>query len=450
MIEKLRKILTSKELKERIFFTLFVLAICRIGAYIPVPGINGEEVVKVAKFASGGGQNLLQLVDMFTGGAFAHMTITALGVMPYISASIIMQMLMMIVPSMTREMKESPDQGKRKMSRNTRMLTILFAVVQATFFARHAIAMNLSHPGILYQSILSYELFYTPILFYALVIVTMTSGTLVLMWLGEQISEKGVGNGVSLIITLGIIASFPSMIGSITRSLNLDSQEAGELSFTSLFVLSSVFVCIVLGTILAIQGVRKIPLQYARRNEEGTTASFIPLKINFSGVIPVIIANSVLMLPATVTQFMSGSELARKLAHYLSPGSFVYMSIYVVLILFFTYIWTANQFNPQNIVSEMKRHGAFVPGIRQGKPTEEYLDYCMNRITLLGGIFLAVIAILPTIVGKLLSVGYTISHFFGGTSLLILIGVVLDTTKQIDSYLIANKYDGFMSRKVLR
>lgn len=451
MRKTLQKIFSIKELKEKIIFTLLMLAVCRIGAYIPVPGINGSEVIKLFKFASGGGQNLFQLVDIFTGGAFAQMTVIALGVMPYITASIIMQLLMFLIPSLQREMKENSDQGKRKMGKWTRILTLFLASQQAGLFARYALSINSSSPGIIFDQILSFQAFGVPWLFYTLVIVTMTTGTLFLMWIGEQITEKGIGNGMSLIITVGILASLPSAIGSIVKQLNLESQEAGQLSFVSVLLLLSVFVAIIMGTILIIQGVRKIPIQYARRNGSSNDLnaqnSFVPLKINHAGVIPVIFASSLLMFPATIAQFIGKGSFLGDMAAMLSPGSGLYGVLYVLLIIFFTYFWTSTVFHPEQIASDMKKNGAFIPGVRQGKPTEEYLERSMNRITFIGAIFLALIAVLPTIVGRVLAIDYSISHFFGGTSLLILVGVVLDTMQQVESHLLMKRYDGFMSKR---
>jgi preprotein translocase subunit SecY len=270
------------------------------------------------------------------------------------------------------------------------------------------------------------------------------------MWIGEQITERGIGNGISLIISIGILSSLPRTMGTILRQLNLDSQEPGQMTFSSIVILSIVFVMIILGTIMIIQGTRKIPLQYARRvvgrRESQGGTSHIPLKINYAGVIPVIFASSLLMFPATIAQFLSKGTWLASVVQWLSPGSWVYTALFVILILFFTYFWTATQFHPEQIASDMKKNGAFIPGIRQGRPTQEFLESTMNRITLAGAVFLALIAILPTLVGKILSVDASISHFFGGTSLLILVGVVLDTTKQIESHLLMKRYDGFMKK----
>lgn len=454
MIDAIWRIFGIPELRAKIYFTLALLAVCRIGAYISVPGINADVAISLFKYATGGGQNLFQLVDIFSGGAFAKMTVFALGVMPYIQASIVLQLLIAIVPSLQREIRESPDQGRRKLSKWTRLSTLVFALLQSGLFAKYAYRTNLSSPGIIVPEIVDVQIFGFSWLFYLSVMVTMTAGTLLLMWIGEQITEKGVGNGMSLIIAVGILSSFPSTIGAIIQQLNLESQEAGQLAFSTLVVLCALFVLITVGTILVIQGQRRIPLQYARRivgrHEVQGGSSHIPLKINYAGVIPVIFASSLLMFPATIGQFIGRSTWMGQLSVYLSPGSWVYMFIYVTLILFFTYFWTATQFKPEQIASDMKKNGAFIPGIRQGKPTQDFLTSTMGRITLAGAIFLAIIAILPSLVGRLMGVDANISQFFGGTSLLILVGVILDTTKQIESHLLMKRYDGFMTKGRLR
>lgn len=451
MLDGIKRIFLIPELSSKIFFTLCMLVACRVGAYIPVPGINGEMAVQLFKYATGGGQNLFQLMDVFSGGAFAHMTVVALGVMPYISASIIMQLVMALVPSLQRDVRENPEIGRRKLGRWIRMLTVGLAFFQAGLFAKYAVQLNASSPGIIVDGLLDVQLFGIPWLFYLLVMATMTAGTVLLMWIGEQISEKGVGNGISLIITVGILSSLPSTIGSVMRQLNLDSQSPGSLSFTSLVVLSTVFVFIIIGTILIIQGQRKIPLQYARRivghhEVQSGGNAYIPLKVNYAGVIPVIFASSILMFPATIGQFVGAGSWVGRVANWISPGSLGYNVFYVCLILFFTYFWTATQFHPEQITSDMKKNGAFIPGVRQGKPTQDFLESTMNRITLVGALLLALIAILPTLIGRLLHVDSTITYFFGGTSLLILVGVVLDTMKQVESHLLMKRYEGFMRK----
>lgn len=454
MLQAIRNILAIEELRKKIVFTLLILLVCRIGAYIPVPGIDGEAAAQLFKATTGGSQNLFQLMDVFSGGAFAQMTIIALGVMPYISSSIILQLLVALIPSFQREIKENHEAGKKKIGKWTRLLTVLLAFFQSGLFAKYALQLNAGNGNLIVGELLQPHIFGTPWLFYLIVMFTMTAGTIMLMWFGEQITEKGIGNGISLIITIGILSSLPTTLGSVIQQLNLDSQEAGRLSFTTLAVLGFVFVFIIVGTILIIQGQRKIPLQYARRtvtsDESQPGTAHIPLKINYAGVIPVIFASSLLMFPATIGQFAGQGKWLGQFANWLSPGQWPYLVVYVLLIVFFTYFWTATQFHPEQIASDMKKNGAFIPGIRQGKPTHDYLEATMNKITFAGAFFLAAIAVLPTLVGKFLHVDASITYFFGGTSLLILVGVVLDTTKQIESHLLMKRYDGFMKYGRLR
>lgn len=455
MRESIQRVFQNEELKKKILFSLTVLLVFRIGGFIPVPGIDGEIALRYFRNATGGGQNLFQLIDIFSGGAFSQMTIFALGVVPYISASIIFQLLVALVPSLQREVRENPEYGRRKLNRWTRVGALFLSFIQASLFARYAIEMNRSNPGIISSDLLAIRAFDMPWLFYVLMITTMTTGTCFLMWLGEQITEKGIGNGMSLIIATGIVSQLPSTVGLIIQQLNLDSASPGQLSFFSVLVLLLLFVGVTVATIYIIQGQRRIPLQYARRivgNREmqGGGSSYLPLKVNYAGVIPVIFASSLLMFPATLGQFIGSGNWLGRLASSLSPGTTPYIFFYVLLILFFTYFWTATQFHPDQISSEMKKNGAFIPGVRQGKHTQEYLEQTMHRITLIGAISLAALAILPSIIGKVMGVSPSISYFFGGTALLILVGVVLDTMKQIESHLIMRKYDGFMRKPKFR
>lgn len=454
MFNGLQRIFQIPELKSKILITLLLLAACRIGSFIPIPGINGELAVSFFRHATGGSQNLFQMVDIFSGGAFSQMTVIALGVTPYISASIIMQLLVALMPSLQREVKENGDAGKRKINRWTRFLTIILSIIQSALFARYALQINLSRPGIVTGELIDLTLFGIPWLFYFIAIFTMTTGTMLLMWIGEQITERGIGNGISLIICLGILSQIPTAMGLVLQQLNLDSQEPGQMNFSSILVLAAVFVVVTIATILVIQGHRRIPLQHARRvvgrREVQGGTSYIPLKINYAGVIPVIFASALLMFPATLGTFVGRGNWLGEVAAWLSPGGFLYLILFVGLIIFFTYFWTATQFRPDQIASDMKKNGAFIPGIRQGKPTQDYLEATMNRITLLGAVFLALIAILPTMISRLLGVSQTISYFFGGTALLILVGVVLDTMKQIESHLLMKRYDGFMKKGKVR
>lgn len=454
MLKEIRRVLQIPELKSKILFTLLLLACCRIGGFIPVPGINSEIALSYFKSAAGGSQNLFQLVDIFSGGAFSQMTVVALGVMPYISASIILQLMVAVIPSLQRELKENAELGKRKLNKLTRLLTLVLSFIQAALFAKYAIQMNFARPGMIAPELMGIQLAGIPWLFYLVVISSMTTGTMLLMWVGEQITEKGIGNGISLIITIGILSQLPSAIGLIIQQLNLASQEPGNMNFATIAVLLAVFVMVTIATILIIQATRKIPLQHARRivgmREVQGTGSYIPLKVNYAGVMPVIFASALLMFPATIAQFIGSANWLNSVIASVVPGTTMYMTMFVLLIIFFTYFWTATQFQPEQIASDMKKNGAFIPGIRQGKPTQMYLETTMGRITLIGAIFLALIAILPNIMGRILSVPPTISYFFGGTALLILVGVVLDTMKQIESHLLMKRYEGFMKRGRIR
>ncbi len=454
MLKQIARIAQVPELWSKIVFTLLMLIVCRVGGFIPVPGINGEIAVSFFRHATGGGQNLFQMVDIFSGGAFSQMTVIALGVVPYISASIIMQLVVAIWPSFQREIKENSEQGRRKMNKYTRYLTVGLSIIQAALFAKYALQINISHPGIVAGELLDVQIAGFPWLFYMIIVSTMTTGTMFLMWIGEQITDKGIGNGMSLIITIGILSQIPTAFGLIFQQLNLDSQEPGQMAFTSILVLAALFVAVTIATIMIIQGYRRIPLQHARRvvgmRETQGGTSYIPLKVNYAGVVPVIFASALLMFPATLGTFVGRGNWLGDIALWLSPGSSLHLVFYVVLIILFTYFWTATQFRPDQIASDMKKNGAFIPGVRQGKPTQDYLEHSMNSITLIGAVFLALLAILPTMVGHFLGVPQTISYFFGGTALLILVGVVLDTMKQVESHLLMKRYDGFMKSGKVR
>lgn len=436
------------DLRRKVVTTLLLLGACRLGSFIPVPGINADVAFSLYRFASRGASNLFQMIDIFSGGAFAQMTVGALGIMPHISASIILQLAIAIFPSLQREMRENSELARRKVGRWTRATTLAISWVQSFFYARYAAQINAQTPGIVAPELLSNTIFGFPWLFYLVFVLSMTAGTMLIMWLGEQISEKGVGNGISLIIGIGIVSSLPRSIGLIIQQLNLDSQEPGTLSVWKLCFLLALFVGILAATVLLIQGQRKIPLQYARRSSGRQQslggASFLPLKVNYAGVMPVIFASSLLMFPATLGQFLGGGNKLGEIAAALAPGSKSYTCIYVLLILFFSYFWTATQFHPDQIASDMKKNGAFIPGVRQGRPTQDYLESAMQRITLIGAISLAGLAILPQLINTGLGVDFSITNLFGGTSLLILVGVVLDTAKQIESNLMMKRYEGYM------
>lgn len=448
MLTEWMRALRTGDLGRKVATTLLLLAACRLSSFIPVPGIDADVALSLYRYASRGASNLFQMIDTFSGGAFAQMTIGALGIMPHISASIILQLAIAIFPSLQREMRENSELARRKIGRWTRGTTLVIAWVQSFFYARYAAQIDAQTPGIVAPELLANRVFDFPWLFYLVFVLSMTAGTMLIMWLGEQISERGVGNGISLIIGLGIVSSLPRTIGLIVQQLNLDSPEPGLLSVWKLSFLLALFVAILAATVLVIQGQRKIPLQYARRTSGRQQslggASFLPLKVNYAGVMPVIFASSLLMFPATLGQFLSRGNWLGEFAAALTPGTRTYTCLYVLLILFFSYFWTATQFHPDQIASDMKKNGAFIPGVRQGRPTQEFLEIAMHRITLIGAVSLAGLAILPQLINTGLGVDFSITNLFGGTSLLILVGVVLDTTKQIESHLMMRRYEGYM------
>ena len=425
------------ELRKRLLFSLLILAVYRVMIFVTVPGVNRAVMKQIMSQASG---SLLGMFNMFSGGALMRFSIFALGIMPYISASIIMQLLTIVLPTLEALKKEGAG-GQKKITQYTRYGTVVLATFQALGIA---IALE-AQPGLVIDPSFAFRMN---------TVITLVTGTMFLMWVGEQITERGIGNGMSLIISLGIVSSLPTAMGMIFQQLNLDSQNPGQMNFSTVAVLIGIFVMVTIATILIIQGHRRIPLQYARRvignREAQGGTSYIPLKINYAGVIPVIFASSLLMFPATLAGFLGRGTWFGDMAASISPGSALYMVLFLLLIVFFTYFWTATQFRPDQIATDMKKNGAFVPGVRQGKPTQDYLESTMNKITLLGAVFLAGIAILPSILGSIMAVPQAISYFFGGTALLILVGVVLDTMKQVESHLLMKRYEGFMSRGRVR
>ncbi len=411
------------DIRKKILFTLLMLVIFRIGANIPVPGMDRAVLEEV--FSSGTG--LFALFDLFSGGSFSNFTIFALSVTPYITASIIFQLLAIAIPSLERLAREGIE-GRKKIAQYTRYLTVVLAFVQA-------IGLTV---GLFRRALVSTDAFSIIV-----IVLTLTAGTAFLMWLGEQINEHGIGNGMSLIIFGGIVARMPSAVHT-----SLIKAQAGEVSVITLIIFCIFALFVVVGIIMVQQGQRRIPVQYAKRvvgrKMYGGQSTHIPLKVNQAGVIPIIFALSLLQFPLTITYFAPNSGFSEWVTKYLSPagnpGVWVYLAINVILIIFFTYFYTAVTFNPVEVSENMKANGGFIPGIRPGRPTTEYITRVMNRITFVGALFLAVVAILPTLIDQFtaLDVG------FGGTSLLIAVGVALDTMKQLENQLVMRNYQGFL------
>jgi preprotein translocase subunit SecY len=445
MLSAFKNILKIPELKKKIFFTLGLLAIYRIGAFVPTPGVNGHALSQFfAMIAQQQGNTLFGIMNMFSGGAMQKCTIFALGIMPYISASIIIQLLTVVIPHLEKLAKEGA-MGRKKIVQYTRYGTVVLSAIQSFF-----ISMWLENPA----HFKGFIVVTTPGWgFRIMVVLTLTAGTAFIMWLGEQITEKGIGNGISLIITAGILSRAPSAMQQAFMLLSPFNAEQRQLSPMVFLFMLAMFVAVVMSVILITQGQRKIPVQYARRvigrKVYGGQSTYIPLRINQAGVIPIIFASSLLMFPATMAGIMPNSFM-QKVANSLQYGTPLYMAISFLFIIFFAFFYTAITFNPIEIADMMKKNGGFIPGIRPGKFTAEFLDKIMVRITSAGAVFLGIIAILPAIIYKYMKVPFNVASFFGGTGLLIIVGVLLDTMRQLESQLLVRNYDGFMKKGKLR
>ena len=420
------------ELKKRVLFTLGILIVYRIGAHIPTPGINSAALAELFEQARG---TILGFFDMFSGGALSRLTIFALGIMPYISASIIIQLMTMVSPYLARLKKEG-EAGQKKITQYTRYGTVLLCTVQGSGIAIGLEAMTspvgtaiVPHPG------WSFRL---------MAILTLTAGTTFLMWLGEQITERGIGNGISLIIFSGIVAGTPA---AILQSLDL--MGTGELPVLLMLFLMVLMIAVIGVIVFTEGGQRRIPIQYAKRvvgrKMYGGQSTHLPLKVNTSGVIPPIFASSIIMFPATIAQFVDHPWM-QTVSAMLTPGTAGYSVIFVGAIFFFCYFYTAVIFNPVDVADNMKKHGGYVPGIRPGTKTSEYIDQILSRLTFYGGVYLSLICILPDYLIKY----FNIPFYFGGTSLLIVVGVSLDTMQQIESHLVMRSYDGFVKKGRLK
>lgn len=428
-LQSFQNIFKIPELRNRLLFTLALLAVYRIGAHIPTPGINGEEL---SAFLTRRGGALMGFFDMFTGGALSKVTIFALGIMPYISASIILQFMTVIVPAIGKMAKEG-EAGRKKITRYTRYGTIVISLIQSYGMAYGLETMAdgqfVANPGWGFK---------------LMTMLTLTSGTAFLMWLGEQITERGIGNGISLIIFAGIVARFPAAVFNTFQQV-----KGGNMSIILALLILVMIVAIIGGIIYMERGQRKLPVQYAKRvvgrKVMGGQSTHLPLKINSAGVIPPIFAQSIIMFPATVVGFID-IPWVQRIATQLSPGSALYTVLYVGMIIFFAYFYTAVVFNPVDIADNIKKYGGFIPGIRPGQKTSEYIFRVLSRLTFVGALYLSLVCILPEImISK-----FNVPFYFGGTSLLIVVGVALDTVAQIESHMITRSYDGFLSKGRLK
>ena len=417
MLAALANIFRITELRQKVIFTLAMFIVFRAGTHIPVPGVNASVIEQL--FRSG---NLFGLLDMFSGGALSKFSIFAMSITPYINASIILQLLKVVVPTLEQWSKEG-EEGYKKTTKLTRILTVALAFIQACGMA-YGLRMAINNPGI--GSIL-------------LIALTLTAGTVFLMWIGEQMTARGVGNGISLIIFAGIVSRLPDGLKIIFQYL-----QAGTVNILNVILFAAIALAMIVFVIMISQGIRKIPVQYAKRvvgsKAYGGHNSYIPLKVNTAGVIPIIFASSVLMFPVTIAQFVD-VPWVKTLGKWFEWGSPVQTTLYVLMILFFTYFYTAVSFNIGDLSDNIKKNGGFIPGLRPGKPTTDYLDRVMSRITLAGAIFLSLIALMPHAIGWMTRIE---GIYFGGTALLIVVGVALDTMKQIESLVLMRHYHGFM------
>ncbi len=418
------------ELRQRIVFTMLLLTVYRIGGHIPTPGIDSDVL---SKYLTQKGGALLGFLDIFSGGALSRLTILALGVMPYISASIIIQLLTIVVPTLTKLVKEEGERGRRKITQYTRLGTVVIAMMQSLGIAIGLEGMEqgafVQNPGWGFR---------------LTTMITITSGTLLLMWLGEQITERGIGNGISLIIFAGIIAGMPNALINTYQLF-----DAGQIGFFFIIFLLALLVSIVVAIVFLESARRKISVQYAKRvvgrQVFGGQSTYIPLKINTAGVIPPIFASSLIALPATIAGFIS-VPWVQSVASSLSPGTFSYTLLYAMMIIFFAFFYTAVVLNPADIAENMQKHGGFIPGIRPGQKTSDYLYRVLTHITFVGALYLAMIAVVP----EILIYRFNVPFILGGTSLLIVIGVGIDTAQQIETHMMNRSYEGFLKKGRLK
>jgi preprotein translocase subunit SecY len=457
MENSLKNLFAVSELRNRVLFTLAILGVYRIGSYIPTPGVNRAAIEEFARQLQG---NMFGMVNLFSGGNLSNATIFALGIMPYISASIILQLLTVVWPYLERLSKEG-ELGRRKITQYTRYGTIFLSVVQSLGYAIVLERQTNVIGGL--------PLVYEPGMgFRLMTVLTLTTGTCLIMWLGEQITERGIGNGMSLIIFAGIVVGLPSAVAA-----TLEQMRTGQLGLITVLLMLVMMVLVIAAVIFVERGHRRVTVQYAKRvvgrRMYGGSSTHIPLKVNTAGVIPVIFASSILAFPATIAQAFQG-PWALTVSEQLAMNMPLYLLLFVALIIFFAYFYTAIVFNPDDVAENMRKYGGFVPGIRPGKRTAEYIDTILSRITLAGAIYLSVIAVLPQLllsgfrvdamplVGEWLAVymprfiteGLGVTFYFGGTSLLIIVGVAMDTVQQVESQLIMRHYDGFMKKTRIR
>jgi preprotein translocase subunit SecY len=444
------------ELKSRIVFTLLILTVCRLMAFIVIPGIDSSALAEYVNTHSNGVAGLLGMYNMFAGGAYGNCAIGALGIMPYISATIIIQLMTAVIPKLSKLARE--EGGRAQIIKYSRYLTLMICLGQGLYFASSWENPQKLFPGLQGQLVLIDN----HVWYLIQTVLIMTTGAMLLVWLGEQITERGIGNGVSLIITIGIVARLPFAVQALKDMFFPAGGVESNYHFMGTGIMLLILSALVIGGVIAVtQAQRKIPVQYAqravgRKMYSGGT-SFMPLRVNYSGVMPIIFAQSILMFPGPLFSNLANfvkvpflQEFFRGLAMQLGYGSFLYVTVYSLMILFFSYFWVATQFNEIQIADDLKKNGGYIPGVRPGQGTSDYLHRAMSRITLAGAIFLTIIATIPIILSRQMSIPQEVSQFFGGTSILITVGVLLDTMRQVESHLMMRHYDGFLKKGRLR
>lgn len=449
MFQAYANIFKIPELRRKVLFTLLIIVVYRIGAHTPTPGIDGTALARFFDSISrtAGGQ-LFGIMGMFSGGALQKATIFALGIMPYVSSSIILQLLTVVIPALEKLAKEGGEEGRKKIIQYTRYGTVLLAIIQ-TFF----ISLWLENPNAFHGMVVVPNPGWA---FRLMTILTLTTGTAFIMWLGEQVDQYGIGNGISIIITAGIIDSIPTALYQTWVLLSPMDPSHQQLPYWKFAIMVVLFIFVVVGVILIIQGQRKIAVQYAKQirghRMYGGQSTYLPLKVNQAGVIPIIFAQSVILFPATMAGFFPKAGMLTKAAQFLAHGTLSYSIIYALFILFFTFFYTAITFNPIEVSDNLQKYGGFLPGIRPGRNTAEYLDFVMTRIAASGAVFLAVIALFPNAISSpaFLNIPFLVASFFGGTGLLIIVGVVLDTMQALESQLLMRHYEGFVKRGKLK
>lgn len=438
MLQKFQNIFKIPELKKRILFTILIFIIYRIGGHVPAPGINP---VALKEFMSMQQNTLFGLYDMFAGGNFGRATVFALGIMPYISASIILQLMGTVIPALQKIQQEG-EEGRKKITQWTRYLTVCISALQALGVSAFLSGIPATQSG---QLVVPHP----GLGFILTIVLTLTTGTVFIMWLGEQITERGLGNGISLIIFIGIIDRIPYAFMDEFQMLRQGLRQP----LTELFLMALMFITIV-AVIAITQGHRKINVQYAKRvvgrKVYGGQATHIPLRVNTAGVMPIIFAQTIMFVPNTIATFLPDGALRDWMNSAFAFDSYVYMAFYMLLIVFFTYFYTAVAFNPVEVANNLKKHGGLIPSVKPGKRTAEFLDNILSKITLPGAVFLGFIAIFPSLITKQINVSFTFASFYGGTGLLIIVGVALDTLQQIESHLLMRHYDGLMKSRRIR